>query len=178
MIIHFWLFLYLPSHRYAFFRPVRKRRRWWWCRCHHSPGPPLQHAMSSVVRRQAGGSHPSSKALVSADVTLHRPVDTGKFSWNSHWSLLSLLQVFIMCLTQPLLGLSACLRARKNLWSGFRGRSRTTKVYQWWLQLVQVFQKKLFLKCKVLFFMSVVFCLQTSVSSFLCKDASASSRWW
>lgn len=56
-----------------FFRPVRQRRRWWWCRCLRSLGPHLQHAMTSVVPRRAGGSHPSSKASVRADITLFAP---------------------------------------------------------------------------------------------------------
>lgn len=62
--------LYLPLQHYAIFRPVT-RRRWSWCRCRHSPGPPLQHAMTSAARRQAGGSQPSLKALVSADTGCH-----------------------------------------------------------------------------------------------------------
>lgn len=50
-------------------RTVRQSRRWWWCRCHRSPGPPWQRAMTSAVVRRAGGSHLSSKALVSANIT-------------------------------------------------------------------------------------------------------------
>lgn len=124
-----------------FFRLVRQRRRWWWYRCLHSPGPHLLHAMTSAVLRQAEGSNPSSKALVNGDITF-----VTQNGWhgehNQRWHFPLFLQVFIMCLTRLLVGLSACLRARENLWSGFRGRSRTTKVCQWWLQLVQVFQKK------------------------------------
>lgn len=72
-----------------------------------------------------------------------------------------------MCLTQPLLGLSACLKARENLWSGFRGTSRTKKVCQWWLQLVQVFQKNRFLEFKVLFLIYVSCLPSTNITEFI-----------
>lgn len=49
-------------------RPMGQRRWWWWCRCHRSPGPPSQRAMTSAALRQAGGLQLSSKALVSANI--------------------------------------------------------------------------------------------------------------
>lgn len=94
-------------------------------------------------------------------------VDTGEHS--QRWSLASLLQVFIMCLTRPTVGLSACLRARENLWSVFRGRSRTKQVCQWWLRLVQVFQKKPYVEFIILNLCQFCSCL----TWFLAKHALA-----
>lgn len=122
----------------------------------------------STLRPQQYGGRQEAYILLQGPwwvhITLHRLVDTVQ---SQHWSLLSLLQVFIMCLTQPLPGLSACLKARENLWSGFRGKSRTTAVCQWWLQLVQVFQQKLFLEFKVLFLINASCLPSTNLTYFI-----------
>lgn len=138
----FWMYLYSPAHYFEICLD-------WWGREEGGGGfsvSTVQGLTCSTLwpqqywGRQKAEILPQRPRWMEILPSSHRMVDTGEH--NQRWHLPLLLQVFIMCLTRPLVEPSACLRARENLWSGFRGRSRTTKVCQWWLQLVQVFQKK------------------------------------
>lgn len=114
--------LYLPSHHYAFKTSEKEKKV-----VVVSMSP---QSRASIAARYDLSSTDAGRRLTSFFKGLgecrYNITHTGKHSLH----LLSLLQVSIMCLTQPLLGLSVCLRARGNFWSDFRGRSWTKKVCQ------------------------------------------------